>query len=540
MQIQLLDHGYANFIESWGSDERVIEAARMSTGKGFLGWEPGPCPVCGGSGHLRAPDEKEESDLGVDPCHGCDGLGQVKGDKKLLAYLWNNHHSTPFEMAGMTIVVQAPIMVFREWHRHRTQCLAGDTMICCVTPVGTSFKRSIRSIFDLKHGGVIDKGPLMHKNGTSKVGTPVFRDASKRRGNAWRIRVLPNCQHRSLRVLNESIGKFEVAQMSSVWESGIKQLFEITTSSGRKIKTTSEHPFFTPDGWVKLKDLKSGMKLARMSKVAAQDRPIPPRLRQGIGVWTSMMRSRLIRNPDNCYICGDGFSIDELVLDHVVPVSQDLRLALDDRNLKPACRDCHQAKISREQPCRVGRSRRGIHWDAITNIIPLGKEMTYDIEVNGSHHNYVANDFVVHNSYNEMSARYIPLPNLNYIPTVERLMMNSKTNKQAGTIAGVQEMTETEANVERTYLAEDYRRAEESYQRALAQGVPKELARLRLPVGRYSRMMASANLRNWLAFLTLRMDLKAQYEIRVYANAVGEFISQKFPRTWELFCQPKK
>lgn len=53
-------------------------------------------------------------------------------------------------------------------------------------------------------------------------------------------------------------------------------------------------------------------------------------------------------------------------------------------------------------------------------------------------------------------------------------------------------------------------------------------------------MRANANLRNWLAFLTLRMDSKAQYEIRVYAEAVGEIIKQKFPRTWELFIEDKK
>ena len=52
-----------------------------------------------------------------------DILGQYPkpGDEKLLGYLWNHKHTTPFEMAGLTIEVQAPIFVFREWHRHRTQ-----------------------------------------------------------------------------------------------------------------------------------------------------------------------------------------------------------------------------------------------------------------------------------------------------------------------------------------------------------------------------------------------------------------------------------
>jgi len=86
-RIEILDHGYIQQVDAWGSDEAIIEAARMSTGKGFLGW----------------------------------GSAERPGDEKLLRFLYENKHATPFEMAGLTIEVQAPIFVFREWHRHRTQ-----------------------------------------------------------------------------------------------------------------------------------------------------------------------------------------------------------------------------------------------------------------------------------------------------------------------------------------------------------------------------------------------------------------------------------
>lgn len=142
-------------------------------------------------------------------------------------------------------------------------------------------------------------------------------------------------------------------------------------------------------------------------------------------------------------------------------------------------------------------------------------------------------------SYSEMSARYTPLPDVNYIPTVERLMVNSKTNKQAGAVKGAEELTEANAVKFQNQLQDIYNRDELIYQWALAAGVPKELARVHLPVGRYSRMRASANLRNWLAFLTLRMAPGAQWEIRQYANAVGEVIKGGYPRTWELFAEGK-
>ena len=245
---QVLDHGYIEAVEAWGSDERIVEAARMSTGKGFLRWDEGACPACSVDGEADGPG-----------CPACEGKGRVKGDIHLLARLWKFKHATPFEMAGLVVEVQAPIMVFREWHRHRTQ------------------------------------------------------------------------------------------------------------------------------------------------------------------------------------------------------------------------------------------------------------------------------------SYNEMSARYVPLPDVNYIPSVERLLINSKTNKQAGTVAGSAELTEERAEWFRGALAKTYNEQQDVYETALSAGVPKELARIHLPVGRYSRMRASANLRNWLAFLTLRMDSAAQWEIRQYANAVGAIIAEKFPRTWSLF-----
>lgn len=245
-EIKILDSGYLKFVEHWGSDKRVVEAARMSTDKGFLGWGPIQCDVC------IAPD------LGI-TCQKCKGKGYLAGDEKLLHYLYSKKHATPFEMAGMVIEIKAPIAVFREWHRHRTQ------------------------------------------------------------------------------------------------------------------------------------------------------------------------------------------------------------------------------------------------------------------------------------SYNEMSARYTPLPNDNYVPTVERCLIVSGTNKQAGKIKDCDELTHETALEWLTELEGGYEITERIYQSGLKKGIPKELARLIVPVGRYSKMRASANLRNWLAFLTLRMAEDAQYEIRMFANEVGRFVEALFPRTWELF-----
>lgn len=140
-------------------------------------------------------------------------------------------------------------------------------------------------------------------------------------------------------------------------------------------------------------------------------------------------------------------------------------------------------------------------------------------------------------SFNEMSARYSPLPYLNYIPTKERIALKQGKNKQA---SGIAPLNEGSPEIFREVLKNYYAQGEEIYQQALVSGIPKELARVALPVGRYSQMRASTSLRNWLGFLTLRLDPAAQWEIRQYANAVGEIIANVFPQTWSLFCEGRK
>lgn len=140
-------------------------------------------------------------------------------------------------------------------------------------------------------------------------------------------------------------------------------------------------------------------------------------------------------------------------------------------------------------------------------------------------------------SYNEMSARYAPLPDLYYIPDpdliYERMRQAAATNNKQMSSVGVNSYVSG-----KNWLAELqglYKDAEVLYKSALDSGIPKELARLSMPVGHYSRMRASANLRNWLAFMTLRCDPNAQWEIRQFAGAVSNLISRIFPRTFQLW-----
>lgn len=142
--------------------------------------------------------------------------------------------------------------------------------------------------------------------------------------------------------------------------------------------------------------------------------------------------------------------------------------------------------------------------------------------------------------YNVMSSRYGEIPAVDYIPTVERCLINGGANKQAGTVKGAEVLDTSSAEAWLSELKELYDQAQNVYKNGLRAGIPKEIARLSLTFGRYWRMRVKADLRNWIAFMTLRSDPNAQWEIRAYAEAVGTILQEQFPRTYALFDAKRK
>jgi thymidylate synthase (FAD) len=134
-------------------------------------------------------------------------------------------------------------------------------------------------------------------------------------------------------------------------------------------------------------------------------------------------------------------------------------------------------------------------------------------------------------SYNELSARYRELPEEFYVPELNQITQQATDNKQGRT-------TEQHHNAENMKLVirATCANAFRNYKLMINDGVPRELARSILPVATYSHMFATVNLCNLFRFLTLRTDPHAQYEIRVYANAMLELIKPVVPAAvaaWE-------
>ncbi len=78
---KILDHGFVGLVDCYGDDAAIVNAARVSYGKGTT---------------------------------------KTRSDRGLIRYLMRHLHTTPFEMCDFKFHVKAPIFVFRQWHRHRT------------------------------------------------------------------------------------------------------------------------------------------------------------------------------------------------------------------------------------------------------------------------------------------------------------------------------------------------------------------------------------------------------------------------------------
>ena len=84
--------------------------------------------------------------------------------------------------------------------------------------------------------------------------------------------------------------------------------------------------------------------------------------------------------------------------------------------------------------------------------------------------------------------------------------------------------------------ADAQRFAHEIYEERIEFGIAREQARKDLPLSTYTEAYWKIDLHNLLNFLSLRMDVKAQLEIREYANVIGDHIVRTWvPLTWEAF-----
>jgi thymidylate synthase (FAD) len=145
----------------------------------------------------------------------------------------------------------------------------------------------------------------------------------------------------------------------------------------------------------------------------------------------------------------------------------------------------------------------------------------------------VARQWIRHRTanVNEYSGRYSVMKDEFYRPELDNVRQQSKTNKQGGDVQINQETA-------KDFLAHLDKIAIESYQvyeKYIAEGVSREQARMVLPINLYTEWYWKIDLHNLFHFLALRCDLHAQWEIRVFAEAMLSLIQPIVPMAVEAW-----
>jgi flavin-dependent thymidylate synthase len=234
----------------------------------------------------------------------------------------------------------------------------------------------------------------------------------------------------------------------------------------------------------------------------------------------------------------------------VVPVWADPTLARDEGNLTTLCGKCHREIAGRELEFvgRLGGTAARTRWEprprfawnklTVTRLVRIerfeyvGVKETYDLEVEGPYHNFVANGIVTHNSVNEYSGRYSLMPLLFYRPEQTQVAAQSEANRQGRDVEGVSDDVYRLA-VER--WEEARAAAADAYEWLLAEDVARELARIDLPLSTYTQWYWKIDLHNLIHFLTLRVDPHAQWEIQQFGRVMAGMLKRVAPLSYEAW-----
>jgi len=428
----------------------------------------------------------------------------TKKDKELLKYLWINRHTSPFEKVTFLFYVSCPLPISKQWMRHRTWCLSGDTEITINRP---------------------DKW---------KQGYHCAQ--SRNSGEPFTIKYLYECFHSKyehvrkrtrnllIRVWDEKNKVFTCSTIDDVIFSGIKECFKITLEDGKTLTCSKDHLLLTSEGWQTLEHAVN-LELTK-NKVATMAKEAFILTNGTTQLWTSYEWLKAQREKN--------LSIQEIA--NLAGCSYyTIRKWLKKLGLNYIQTHCH---LNVHHNKEMARSKKGTpltgEYKKIIKIEYIGNIETYDLSIKGEHKNFVANGMVVHNSYNELSRRYTSKSISFYIP--ERFRLESKHNKQASCDAYLDSTKNSELVAGATAICDI---CEKFYNELLENGVAKEQARLFLPTALMTEFYAKVDLKNLLDFVTLRATPDAQFEMAEFAYAIKDMIKEVLPDVYKIYTSGK-
>ena len=281
--------------------------------------------------------------------------------------------------------------------------------------------------------------------------------------------------------------------------------------------------------------------------------------RASIGRWTGEQAPRVhARFGYRCAICA---SREDLHAHHVDPVWHAPEKARDFSNLMTLCSPCHdrvhadnlelelltvfetgvalqnfwtdKSRQPRPKDKRLPATTRLVRsFSRVEKIELVGEEMTYDLEVAGPYHNFVADGFIVHNSVNEYSGRYSLMPMLFHTPSAEQLQTQSRSNNQGR--SGTPVTAAQYANAVSRWN-EIRKLSRDTYEHMTSNDFARELARIDLPLSTYTQWYWKIDLHNFLHFLKLRVDRHAQWEIQEYGRVMAGMLKRVAPLSYEAW-----
>jgi hypothetical protein len=182
----------------------------------------------------------------------------------------------------------------------------------------------------------------------------------------------------------------------------------------------------------------------------------------------------------------------KLFVDHILCVSQFPEKAFDKDNLQILCTDCHRQKTKDDL-------KYSIKWALIEEILPVGLEETFDLEVSHGSHNYIANGIVTHNSQ-----RYAQALTYEEYPARRQDDKNRQNS--------VDDMSDEDKSWFSWAQGHVWNLCYALYEIALSKGIAKEQARFLLPLNTATTIYMTGSARSWIHYLELRSAHGTQKE----------------------------
>ena len=222
-----------------------------------------------------------------------------------------------------------------------------------------------------------------------------------------------------------------------------------------------------------------------------------------------------------CAISGESIAIENSEVDHIRPVFSHPDLAFEKSNLQVLSKAEHLTKTKRESQ----EIKYTARYSKVKSITYIGEMETYDMEVEHTSHNYIANGIITHNSQ-----RYAdPTKGLGFELREARLQ---DTKNRQNSIKTTDRDLKEDWNMKQM---EVINLAKKHYEWATKNGVAKEQARVVLPEGNtVSRIYMNGTLRSWLHYCELRTANGTQLEHMLVARECVEVISTVFPMIKEV------